>query len=98
MWHWGDKENEAFRKIKLLLTKNDCLAFQDVSKHVVIQVDASKNGLGAVLLQNEKPVAYASRALTETQQRYAMIEKELLAVLFGCERFHQYIWQMSYCS
>ena len=50
--------------------------------------------LGAVLLQNNHPIAYASRALTDTQQRYAQIEKEMLAVVFGCTKFHDYIYGM----
>ena len=61
-------------------------------KPVTIQVDACKDGLGAVLMQEGKSVSYASRAMTEAQKRYAMIEKELLTVVFGCERYHQYIY------
>ena len=48
------------------------------------------SGLGAVLLQNGQPIAYKSRALSSTEQRYAQIEKELLAVVFGTEKFDQY--------
>lgn len=51
--------------------------------------------MGAVLLQNGQPVAYASRALTETQQWYAQIEREMLAVIYGCEKFHHYIYGRS---
>ena len=51
-----------------------------------------KSGLGAVLLQDDLPVASASRALTDAECRYAQIEKELLAVVFDCERFHQYVY------
>ena len=57
-----------------------------------LQVDASKSGLGAVLIQSDMPVAYASRSLTPAETRYAQIEKELLAVVFGCNRFYQYIY------
>ena len=48
--------------------------------------------MGAALLQEGKPTAYASCALTETQQRYSLIEKETLAIVFGCKKFHQYIY------
>ena len=55
-------------------------------------MDASNSGLGVALLQERKPVAYASRSLTNAEKNYAIIEKELLAVLFCCEKFHQYIY------
>ena len=56
-------------------------------------MDASRSGIGAVLIQDEKPVAYASKSLTPTQQRYIIIEQEMLAVVFACQRFHQYIYE-----
>ena len=68
------------------------LKLYDVKKPVTLQVDSSQNGMGAVILQNGRPIAYASRALTETEIRYAQIEKELLAIVFGTEKFYQYIY------
>ena len=59
---------------------------------MVIQTDASSIGLGAVLLQDGYPIEYASRTMKDTQEKYAQIEKELLTVVFACERFHQYIY------
>ena len=56
---------------------------------VTIQCDASEKGLGATLLQNGQPVAFASRTLVE--QRYAQIEKECLAIVFACTKLSQYI-------
>ena len=53
-----------------------------------VQVDASGRGLAAVLLQGGKPIAFASKSLSECKKRYANIEREMLAVVFGCERFH----------
>ena len=91
-WQWGTEQQESFERIKQLLVNSQCLAYFDVEKPVTIQVDACKDGLGAVLMQEGKPVSYASRAMTEAQKRYAMIEKELLAVVFGCERYHQFIY------
>ena len=55
-----------------------------------IQCDASKQGLGTVLLQEGKPVMYISRTLTETEQRFSNIEYELLAVVCACERLNHY--------
>ena len=68
------------------------LAYYDVKREVTIQCDASQSGLGAVLLQEGRPVCYASRALTTTEENYAQIEKELLAIVFSCEKFDQYVY------
>ena len=59
---------------------------------MTLQVDASKKGLGAVMFQDGKPVALASKALNACEQRYAQIEKELYAILSSCERFHHYVY------
>ena len=75
-----------------MLSSDPCLAFYHVSKLIIIQVDASNSGLGEALLQERKPVAYAPRSLTNSEKNYAITEKELLAVLFECERYHQYIY------
>lgn len=68
------------------------LAYYDPKKSVTLQVDASKYGLSIVLLQDSRPVAYASKTLTSSEINYAQIEKEMLAILFGCKRFHQYVY------
>ena len=59
---------------------------------MVLQVDASKIGLGATILQDDKPVAYASKALTDTERQWANIEREAYALVFGCECFCIYIY------
>ena len=66
------------------------LAYFDKTKKDTIQCDASKKGLGALLLQDSKPVMYMSGALTETEQRYSNIERELLAIVFALERLNHY--------
>jgi transposase InsO family protein len=90
MFSWDENHERCFQRIKSLLSKAPCLRFYDSSLELVIQVDASKDGLGAALLQMGIPVAYASRSLTKTEVNYSQIEKELLAVVFGFERFHAY--------
>ena len=91
-WNWGKDQESAFVKLKSMLTSNTILQYYDVTKPVLISVDASMRGLGAAMIQENKVVAYASRSLTPTQQRYAQIEKEALAVVFGCSKFHKYIY------
>ena len=63
---------------------------------MTIQVNASQVGLGAALLQNGKPVAFASKALTKTKHWYANIEREMLAVIFRAERFQMYVYGRSF--
>ena len=58
----------------------------------MIQYDASQHGFGAVLLQGEQPLAYASHALITMEENYAQIEKEILAIVFVCEKFDAYIY------
>lgn len=91
-WNWGPEQNEAMDRIKQILTSAPVLKYYDVNKDIILQTDASQSGLGAVLLQEGQPVAYASRALTETEQRYPQIDKELLAIVYGCEKFHTYTY------
>ena len=63
---------------------------------MTIQVDASQVGPGVALLQNNKPIAFASKALTKTEHHYANIEREMLTVIFGAERFRTYIYGRSF--
>ena len=71
-----------------MLINAPLLAFYDPTKEVRLENDASEYGLGSALFQEGKPVAYASRTLTETEKWYAQIEKEMLTVSFGLEKFH----------
>ena len=75
-----------------MIAKASTLAFYDQGKHHVIQTDASLKGLGAVLLQEGQPVIYVSRSLLPAEERYSNIERELLAVVFGLERLHNYVF------
>ena len=88
----GRCAKNAFQEVKDVLTKAPVLAYYDVTKPVKVTCDASKCGLGAALLQDDKLVAFASRALTDAETRYAQIEKELLAVVFAFEKFNQYTY------
>ena len=92
---WTHVHEEAFAKVKEEAASPRVLALYDLEKETKISADASAYGLGAVLLQKHgsdwRPVAFASRALTETESRYAQIEKEALALTWSCEKFSSYI-------
>lgn len=91
---WDEQHDAAFQKIKDTLTSEPgpVLIYFDPEKDLCLQVDASKYGLGAVLMQDGRPISYASRSLTDSEVNYAQIEKEMYAVLYGFRRFHQYVY------
>ncbi|UYV78630.1 K02A2.6-like, partial [Cordylochernes scorpioides] len=94
-WIWGDDQDRAFDQIKKNLTSAPGLALYDPSLPITVSADASSFGLGAVIWQTKdglrQVIAYASRTLSETEKRYAQIEKEALAITWACEKFKQYI-------
>ena len=89
---WNQLQVDGFEEIKSTMTDSPALVYYDQHKPVTLQVDASKIGLGAVLIQEGKPIAYASKSLTQTEINYAQIEKEMYAIIFGCKKFHHYIY------
>ncbi len=90
-WTWDSIHQRAFDNLKAAISSAPALQFYDVHKPVTLSCDASFGGLGAACLHDGLPVAYASRSLTKAEQSYAQIEKELLAVTFACNKFHDYI-------
>lgn len=95
-WVWGPTEQASLDNLKGKLSEVHNLAFFDGTKEIILTVDASPIGLGAILAQKTdniiETVAYASRALTPTESRYSQIERELLAVVWGVEHFHLYLY------
>ncbi len=92
VWHWEVQQQNSFEHLKKLVSKAPVLKFYDVNKEVTLSVDASSEELRAVIMQEGQPVAFGSRSLTDTQKRYPQIEKELLAIVYGCEKFKQYLY------
>ena len=94
-WTWGPSQSKAFDLVKEELAKPTTLALYDPAALTRISADASAYGLGAVLLQKIdgrwKPVAFASRSMTETERRYAQIKKEALAATWACEKFSDFV-------
>ena len=100
-WTWGPAHRKAFESVKEALASNTVLKLYDPNRETVVSADASSYGLGAVIMQRQdngdlNPVAFASRSLTQTESRYAQIEKEALAVTWACECFNMYILGMRF--
>ena len=93
---WNASYESAFEQVKQTVVSDTTLRYFGPSLPVTIHVDASQVGLGTALLQNNKPIAFASKALTDAECRYANIETEMLAVVFGAEWFHTYVYGQSF--
>jgi len=97
-FHWLPVHEECLNKIKQEIVNAPVLANFDSNKEITIQADAShglgqmQHGLGCCLLQNGKPISFASRSLTKSEENLAQIEKELLSIVFATQKFHNYIY------
>ena len=89
---WRIIRSDATRKIKETVVGEKALKLFDPTEPITLSVDSPQSGMGAVILQNEQPIEYASCALTNTQKSYAQIEKEFMAIQYGLTRFHQYFY------
>ena len=97
-WCWTSEEQAAFDAIKATISQDRVLAYFDRRKQTHLYVDASPVGLGAILAQSSssdpadiQPVLFASRSLSNTEQRYSQTEREALAVKYGCLHFAHYL-------
>lgn len=93
---WSDECQKAFERSKKLLLTNNLLVHYDQNKPIVIHCDASPYGLGAILSHvidgKDQPVLFTSCTLTKTQQNYAQLHREALAIVFAVKKFHKYIF------
>ena len=91
-FQWNPEHQQAADKVKELIASLGSLQYFDGNKPVTIQVDLSMCGLGATLLQRKGPVEYRSKLLSETERRYSNIEREMLSIVYGLEKFHYYAY------
>ena len=96
-FQWGAEEDQAFHKFKEDLTNSPCLAYPDFSKRFILCTDASIQGLGAVLMQEDnrgklQPIAYASRQLKAAENNYFVTDIEPLAVVWSLTSFKDFIY------
>jgi len=80
-WYWTNLHDSAVQQVKQLVTNTPVPKYFDLTKGVTLQCDTSDKGLGAVLLQDGHPTAYAICTLTDLETHYAQIKEELLAAI-----------------
>ena len=100
-WKWTEQCEIAFHKVKEMITSEQVLTHYDPSLPLRLACDASPVGIGAVLSHvmhdgTERPIAFASRTLTKTEQKYAQIDKEALSIIWGVKKFHMYLFGRSF--
>ena len=104
VFHWEDQQTRSFQQVKTLIAKANTtlLRYYDRNLLVTVQADASLRGLGACLIQKhegkDQPIAFASKSLMDAEMRYANIERELLAIVFACQRFSTYLLGRSFVA
>ena len=86
-WVWGDLESKCFQKMKNVIARETLLAYPDFNQPFDIHTDASHTQLGAVISQNNKPIAFYSRKLNPAQTRYTTTERELLSIVETLKEF-----------
>ena len=95
--NWGKQQDEDFNSIKEMLTEEPCLVHYAKDRENIVTTDASKTGLGITLWQKQsdgeiKPIAFGSRYLNDSEKNYSIGELELLAVVWGLEKFRFYLY------
>lgn len=96
IFEWTANHTKEWDLVNRALSEQPVLAIFDPNRDTKLSSDASQDGIGSALLQRHgdgwKPVAYASQVLTSVQKRYSQIEKEAMAVVYGCEKFHHFVY------
>ncbi|RDX87535.1 putative mitochondrial protein, partial [Mucuna pruriens] len=88
-FQWGDEAQRVFEQLKVVVTTLPILAVLDFTKQFVVETDASRTGLGAILLQEERPLAFWGQRLSATAQQKSVYERELMAVVQS-EEWHDW--------
>ncbi|XP_056692219.1 uncharacterized protein [Spinacia oleracea] len=91
---WNDQAQNAFETLKLALVTAPVLAVPNFDKQFIVETDASKTGIGAVLMQEGHPLAFISRALGPKWQKLSVYEKELLAIVFAVQKWSSISWEI----
>ena len=90
-FQWSDEAQQAFETLKQAMSSTPVLILPNFKEPFVIETDASDVGIGAVLMQNNQPVAYMSKALAQHHKQLSIYEKEFLALIMAVEKWRQYL-------
>ncbi len=91
-WHWDEVHQRAFNHVKATIAKDVVLAYRDYSKVFEIYTDASSKQLGAIITQDNRPIAFFSQKLSDMQCKYSVTEVELLAIVETLKEFKGMLW------
>lgn len=90
MFQWTNEHTECLNNIKNIIINAPILKAFDCEKPITLQTDASKFGLGCCLMQDGRPVSFASRSLSPAEINSGQVDKEFLAIIFACEKFNYF--------
>ena len=88
---WSEVAQQTFEKMKEVMSSCPVLALPDFSQSFVLECDDSREGIGAVLMQNNHPIAFESRKLKDYECHYSIYDKEMLSILHALTKFRQYL-------
>ncbi|XP_073360461.1 uncharacterized protein [Aegilops tauschii subsp. strangulata] len=91
-FQWGDAQDKSFQELKMRLTSAPLLSLPDFGKTFEIECDASGVGIGGVLMQEDKRIAYFSEKLNGPTLNYSVYDKELYALVLSLETWQHYLW------
>jgi len=91
-WHWNSVHQIAFDNVKTTIAKEVVLAYPDFTKSFDIYTDASTKQLGSVITQDNRPIAFFSRKLSDAQSKYTITELELIAIVETLKDFNRMLW------
>ena len=90
-FNWNPEAKAAFRKLKTAMTTIPVLALPNFSQPFIVDTDASGYGLGAILMQSHRPVAYFSQVLSARERQKSIYERELMAIVLAVQKWHHYL-------
>jgi hypothetical protein len=89
---WNEKAAQTFTLLKSLMTSAPVLALPDFNKLFVVETDASKAGIGVVLMQEGHPIAFISKSLGPKQQSLSVYEREMMTIIHAVNKWKHYLW------